>query len=379
MGAEELEGQDIDQLSDEALAMSMASERALIDRLEADFARRLARFQARRGFERFGAADVVAWLKQYGRMSGAAAMERVKVAQGLETLPLMAQALGDGEISFGHAAVIARAAEEAGPESAPKLEELAVVAARTMHPGELRLYTERVRNDLDSRAFLEDYNRAFARRRLDLGQSPNGMWVLEGRLDREGGACLATVLEALQGPKANDDTRTPAQRRADAMTALARMQLDGGSALPRSGGQRPHLTVTATVETLLGNADAPAGELMNRFPVPKETVQRIACDCSLTPLVVDDNGDPLDFGRTIRTISPALRRALVARDKHCRFPDCDRPVSWCDGHHLFWWSVGGRTGKRFVALVCRLHHTLLHEGGWSLEGDPAGELVAVPP
>jgi hypothetical protein len=205
------------------------------------------------------------------------------------------------------------------------------------------------------------------------------MWIVDGRLDQEGGAYLSTALDAVLGPRAKDDPRTPRQRRADALVDLCRGVLEGGGTVRGSGGQRPHLTVTATIQTLRGQPGAPAGELLGRFPIPSETVQRVACDAALTPMLVDETGDPLDFGRTMRTASPALRRAVVLADKHCQFPGCDRATEWCDAHHLDDWVNGGRTRRTDLRLVCRRHHRLLHEGGWRLERGHGGKLGAVPP
>ena len=155
--------------------------------------------------------------------------------------------------------------------------------------------------------------------------------------------------------------------------------LEGGGTVRGTGGQRPHLIVTASLQRLRGEPGAPACELLGRYPVPPETVQRIACDAALTPMVVDEAGDPLDCGRTMRTASPPLRRSVVLSDKRCRFPGCDRPAGWCDVHRLDDWAHGGRTRKADLLLVCRPHHRLLHEGGWRLQRGDGGEMVAVPP
>jgi hypothetical protein len=78
-------------------------------------------------------------------------------------------------------------------------------------------------------------------------------------------------------------------------------------------------------------------------------------------------------------VPSALRRALVIRDRGCRFPGCDLPADWTDGHHLTHWADGGETRLDNLVLLCRRHHRHVHEQRWRLEGNPAGELVAVPP
>jgi hypothetical protein len=88
---------------------------------------------------------------------------------------------------------------------------------------------------------------------------------------------------------------------------------------------------------------------------------------------------PLEVGRTTRTVAPAQRNALVVRDGGCAFPGCDRPQSWCEAHHLHHWAHGGPTDLANLALLCWAHHRAVHEGGWQLGRDPDGRLRATPP
>jgi HNH endonuclease len=87
---------------------------------------------------------------------------------------------------------------------------------------------------------------------------------------------------------------------------------------------------------------------------------------------------PLEVGRATRVIAPAQRAALAARDGGCVFPDCDRPLAWCDAHHLWHWVDGGPTDLGNLALVCREHHRQVHEGGWQLARGPDGRFTATP-
>jgi hypothetical protein len=84
-------------------------------------------------------------------------------------------------------------------------------------------------------------------------------------------------------------------------------------------------------------------------------------------------------GHTSRTVPAALRRALVARDGGCRFPRCDRPPEWTDAHHVQSWADGGETTMANTTLLCRVHHRLVHEGGWTVRLDPDDGLIATPP
>jgi hypothetical protein len=99
----------------------------------------------------------------------------------------------------------------------------------------------------------------------------------------------------------------------------------------------------------------------------------------LPPVLGGAPTQPLDVGRTTRVVSPVQRTALAVRDGGCVFPDCDRPLAWCEAHHIQHWLDGGPTDLDNLALVCRAHHRAVHEGGWRLQHQPDGRLTATPP
>src|SRR5206468_4473062 len=80
-------------------------------------------------------------------------------------------------------------------------------------------------------------------------------------------------------------------------------------------------------------------------------VERWACDCNLTRVLMQDSV-PIDVGRSQRTIKGPQRRALIARDKHCGWPGCERPASYCDDHHLRHWKDGGGLELDNMVLLC---------------------------
>lgn len=97
--------------------------------------------------------------------------------------------------------------------------------------------------------------------------------------------------------------------------------------------------------------------------------RRLACDVQVCRLPTGPLSEILDLGRTRRTVSAAQWRALRHRDRHCRFPGCRRPTTWCDAHHLIsWWEHQGPTDLDNLILLCRHHHTLIHRRGWKLTG-----------
>jgi hypothetical protein len=112
--------------------------------------------------------------------------------------------------------------------------------------------------------------------------------------------------------------------------------------------------------------------------VPAETVQRYACDTAITRITGQGELDH-ELNHATRTVPAPTRRALESRDRQCVFPGCTRPPTWCDGHHLVWWTRGGATALPNLALLCRPHHRMVHEEGWRLVRQKDGRFTATPP
>ena len=215
---------------------------------------------------------------------------------------------------------------------------------------------------LDPQAEARTQAQQHEARELYLDRTFDGMVSINGRLDREAGDILLTAIGALATPRTGSDLRTSPQRRADALLELCQQVLATGE-LPDVAGERPHLNVTVSLESLELRAGATAAQLGHTGPVVGETARRLACDASISRIITDGPSQILDVGRRTRAIHPALRRALVVRDAGCMHPGCDRPPSWCEGHHLVHWVDGGATDLDNLVLLCRRHHRALHEGG----------------
>ena len=365
-----------DELHESALGEELIELRLASDRIESIFSRCLLRFDATKGYSADGALSAVQWLKARCRLTAGAAVERLQVARRLAELPGANAAFALGQMGYQHAAMIAHTAQKVGSKAMAFAEAALVEAAARFDPGTFSRVARHVEHCVDPDGSLADANKAHQRRNLSLSQTLDGVFILDGLLDNEGGATLQTALNALMHPRSEDD-RSPGQRRADALVELARRQLDAAS-LPAVRGQRPHLTITATAETLRAVPGAPAGDVHWGLPVPAETVRRFACDAALVTVLQDEEENPLAVGRALRTVSTALRRALVTRDQGCRFPGCDRPADWSDGHHIKHWADGGETDLKNLLLVCEGHHRKVHEGGWRLVFS-AERVVAIPP
>ena len=368
--------------SSAALGEDLIAIRREVERLEAGFADKMQRFELGRGHAADGAVSAVAWVRHACRMSQRDAAMRIGTARELPLLPLTKTAYRDGDIGVSHAAIIAHLAKQLGDQHRDAMtaaEPVLVETAKTRDLRTLRWACEQVRTIVDPDGAQGDANALFDKRWLQLSKTLDGMYAIDGLLDPESGAMLKTVLQSLMPAPAKDDERSTRQRRADALTELARRALDAGD-LPASGGQRPHLQIHAAPDTLAHNIGVPGAYIQWGGIVPPATAQRHACDASVTTITVDNTGTPTSVSATSRTFPSWLRKALIARDGGCQFPGCDRPPEWCDGHHIDHYEDGGLTNLDNGTLLCRRHHTFVHERGCVLtRSKEHGRLVVALP
>jgi hypothetical protein len=184
-------------------------------------------------------------------------------------------------------------------------------------------------------------------------------------------AALDPLCRPIPLPDGSPDPRPTGRRRADAFGQIMRTYLSN-SQRPMSGGVLPHVT-------LIRPTTARVDFLGFGGPVSAATAELIACDSTLTTVSVDHSGAPLDVGRSERLFTPAIRKGLAVRDRGCAHPGCGRPVSWCDAHHITPWEHGGTTSLDNGVLLCRLHHTAIHHGGWRVYLGPDRHPWFIPP
>jgi hypothetical protein len=184
------------------------------------------------------------------------------------------------------------------------------------------------------------------------------MQKVDGWLTPLAGEAFATVLQALMPPPRDGDDRTPRQRRHDALEDLCRDWLDHGDT-PVVGGEKPNIIVLSDLPALQDVAGG-CHETLNGDIITVETLKQVACDCSITRIILGADSEVLDVGRKTRVWTPAQRRAIIARDRHCQADGCDRDPRWCDIHHVDHWTDGGPTDIDKGVLLCRWHHTKEH-------------------
>jgi Domain of unknown function (DUF222)/HNH endonuclease len=327
----------------------------------------------------------------------------------LGDLPAALDSARDGRAPLNNVTLIAQLAKEVGVEQVAPLEPILVKAAETREYRDMRMLIDAARQRIDPDGALDADNRAHEERWFACDQSYGGVFFLRGQLDAEGGAIVKAAIDAMAHGLSPGETRSGSQRRADALVDMSAAQLRCGDHRDVHG-QRPHLTLTVSADTLRSKtvdedtlprdtmsagtlrsgAGAAPAVLSGVGPIHPERARRIACDAVRTVVrVAPTAGDwlgtfgtrpvPLSAGRATRTIPAHIRTALVLRDHGCRFPGCDRPPAWTDGHHIIHWSDGGPTELENLVSLCRPHHRAVHEQGWRIHIADGIPVVEPPP
>lgn len=319
----------------------------------------IAEFDRRGGWSDGATQSCAHWLNWKCGIAMGAAREKVRVADALEKLPRISAAMARGELSYSKVRAVTCFA-------CPATEEyfLSIALHGTAHHVEklVRYYRRAKEAEELSRAARQQ-----ATRSLTYFYDDDGSLVLRGRLPAEVGVLLLKALDAAveKIPAADVPAETSDERprwgarRADALGVLAESFLKSG-AEALNGGERTQIVVHVDAATL---RDRTAGrcELEDGPSLAAETARRLACDASVVTLIEDEQGEPLNIGRKTRSIPPAIRRALNARDRGCRFPGCTQ-TCYVDGHHIQHWADGGETRLSNLLTLCRFHHRQVHEG-----------------
>jgi hypothetical protein len=179
---------------------------------------------------------------------------------------------------------------------------------------------------------------------LHIRDCRDGGISLQGWLDALHGTAFRGLIDQLAKPRplAEDipDPRTAAQRNADALVEICDLAR-GNDQTSTAGGEPAHVTVTVDYDTLIKQLPGATLDYGQRLSAAQTRLA--ACDCKIIPVVMGGDSEPLDVGRAMRTVPLGIRRALVARDRGCTFPGCDRGPALCHAHHVRQWNQHGHT------------------------------------
>lgn len=299
----------------------------------------IAEFDLREGWGVDGCNSCAHWLNWKCGISLNAAREQVRVAKALAALPLIHESFSKGVISYSKVRAMSRVA------TADNEDYLLMIATHgtAAHVETVVRGYRRAKADLE----LEQANNRHERRKLDWYFDDDDMVVVKIRLTPEDGAHFinaieraANELKAQQGDDEESVARMPfATSRADALMHAIAKRTD------------TEVQVHVSAETLVEFDADGCCHLHDGANLAPHTLRRLSCDAGIVRIVEDGKGQPLDVGRKTRSIPPALKRALSARDRGCRFPGCGA-TRHLHGHHIEHWADGGATslGQHGAAL-----------------------------
>ena len=338
-------------------------------------------FDDRFGFARWGLHSCAEWLAWRCGLSLSAAREKVRTAQALRCLPVISAAFADGRLSYSKVRALTRVAHDGD-------EDLLLAYALEATAAQVGERCRQMRNAEPESA--DDARRVWERRSLTMfHDQARGCMRITIELPVEDGELVGRAIESAvaagdaafgvefgSNPERSADAWRAQQ--ADALLAIMKTYLGGANGVSvahdsvrgerlgaRSAPVADHYQVVVHVDekSLRGG--------IGRSDLPIETVRRLTCDGSLVTIVEDEHGTPLDVGRKRRTVTTALKRALWSRDRGCSFPGCCN-TRYVDAHHIKHWANGGDTKPDNLTLLCTYHHTLLHEGGFTIHDDGRG-------
>lgn len=344
---------------------------ATVSQAEHRFLTLLNEFDWRQGWKEYGNTDCAGWLVWRCKISRGTAIEKLRVARALWRLPQIDAAFAKGQLSYSQVRAVTRVADQDN-------ETALLNYALDRSADQLERYCSRLRNtDPEHAAALAQ--RQHEGRSLTKSVKPDGSGTLVVELPAAQLQLVMAAVEKVGALLGEDPDRSVFARDADALVALAQAHLSGEALL--RGEARQHKDGTRQTSSSAGYevvihvdaealSEAPSAESGSDVPLP--VVKRLCCDGAFR-VMMEENGSPIDVGRRRRTVPTALKRAVQARDVHCQFPGCHHQ-RFVDIHHIQHWADGGETNLTNLALLCGHHHTLLHEGGFSMARNADGSL-----
>lgn len=364
--------------ADEAVGAASVELHRQANRLNARVVELLGEVDARQAYERDGAVSAKQWFRARARCEPGEAGALVNASRRLRRLPRLSAAFADGTVSWAHTQAITKAAVPQRAAAIQAVEDPLVELAERALPRDVRTAVARVRDQEDpdgsDASPLPDAG-PDPRRALRLKPSVDGLVEPDGPLDPVTAEWLRTLLDAFDTPDPSDtpadQRRSPAQRRHDALHEML-TKVAAHPDTPTLHGARPHVLAMVDVATLAGvDCQATrAPRLRHGGEITPELARQLTVDARVTAVQTMGPWHPVSVGRSQRTLPAWLREPMQMLHGTCRGPDCDRPASWSEAHHLHAWGEGGHTDLNESVPVCTHHHDLVTHGGWTVTMDP---------
>jgi len=325
---------------------------------EYEFLLLVREFDVRQGWKAWHLNNCAQWLNMHCGIQESTGREKVRVALALLDLPQISDAFATGLLSYSKVRSLTRVAARHDEEDLLK-------AIKRCTASRVDDYCRQLRN-ANRCLSTPDANRLHKARYLSCSHQSDGGSTIHIELPREQSDLIMKAIEIAGIELDNREDHAQLKddsyfaKQADALMMIVQSYLGGGS--DKATSTADHYQVIVHVD------EAALRDEAGKSDLPVESVRRIACDASVIEVTEDANGEPLNVGRKHRVVSPPLKRALLSRDRCCRFPGCTHD-KWLDAHHVKHWIDGGETSLANTMLICSKHHRLLHEGEFTIHND----------
>jgi hypothetical protein len=369
---------DLATWSDVALCDEVRERAEAVERAQAELVAATGIWLERQAWRSESGLSANEWLAQHTPMTRATAARLCATARLVQRNEQTAKALDVGDVSTAHVEVLAFAARRRD-ELYAEHEDTLLDVARSLTPDDLVTAARQWRELADDQLSAADAAAVHDARFVQLSPTTGG-GVLDGFLDADATATVLDAFDALvpPDPAGTPDPRPRSVRHADALVMLAEQWLGDRE---RAGRREVALQVVVDLDVLLRRAGLESHdvrcELRDHGPISRATLERLMCDAKVARIVMAGRSRVLDLGRSTAVVSPALRQAVMLRDRHCQHPGCRAPAKWCDVHHIVSWPFGP-TDLDNLVLLCRRHHVDHHEGAWQITRAPDGTISAAP-
>jgi hypothetical protein len=367
----ELRDADLDGAADDTLTDAVLAVQRLRGTLDVAESRVLSRWDAQRCWQPSGAKTGAAWLAWKQRVPVGVARQRLRHARAMRTLPAIERAWGVGDLDRAHVTTLlgARNARTARLFDGDGHEWLLSIA-RSYGFVSFTSACDRWSMAADPDGAEQGADDERDAREVHLSQSFGGIWFGKVTLDRISGEIVHTTLREIERdlfeadwaeakarlprkPTILDLRRTPAQRRADALVAMATR-----ARTAPADGRRP--TPLFTVVVGLDVLGGPILELFNRTTITPGTAARYLTEADIERIVYDGRSRVIDVGERTRFYRGALRRGIEVRDRRCFHPSCDEVPERLQVDHIHEVCKGGTTTDENGQGGCGFHNRWKH-------------------
>lgn len=312
--------------------------------------------------------DPDATLLGRGNVSGSTARKESERANTTEAMPDLDDAVSSGDISGEHIDAIGNARKNLSDAERLVFDQLAAELAEIAANLPVDTFKRRLRQIIDNARRdhgLTRLQQQRAKSGIKMWEDADGMGHAHITGDSERFSKLRTAIE-----RHATSLAAAAKKSGDSVTMGPALQFDALiDLLDHAQGShgRPTITILVDNETLQNGPHAGSiCETEAGIDLPVTVVERHLCDSVTQTVRFGPDGLPLDVGRRSRTATPAQWAALNALYRTCAWHGCDRPITWCQAHHITEWEHGGLTDLDNLIPLCSRHHHAVHDDGWRL-------------